>query len=66
MTKGTHLASFFYRVQKRRGQRKATMATAHFILRIIYHMLKEKLSYEELGDQYLPKQPNKLDYLVKK
>jgi transposase len=65
-TKGTRLSSFYYRVQKRRGQRKATMATAHLILRIIYHMLKEKVPYEELGEEYLPKPSRKIDYFIKK
>jgi transposase len=65
-TKGTRLSSFFYRVQKRRGQKKVTVATAHLLLRIICHMIKERSSYFEMGSEYLPNQTGKVDYLVKK
>lgn len=60
------IASFFYRIQKRRGQKKATIATAHLILRIAYHVLKERVPYGELGWDYLPNRDRKLNYWIKK
>lgn len=65
-SKGTRLASFFYRVQKRRGQKKATMATAHLLLRIIYHMLKNNITYQEFGWDYLQDQDRVVDYWIKR
>ncbi|ERI10633.1 transposase [Aneurinibacillus aneurinilyticus ATCC 12856] len=65
-SKGTRLSSFFYRVQKRRGQKKATMATAHLILRIIYHMLKNNITYQEFGWDYLQEQSRVVDYWIKR
>jgi transposase len=65
-TKGTRLASFFYRVQKRRGQKKATMATAHLLLRIIYHMLQDRVPYQELGWEYVPNPTRGVEYWIRK
>ncbi|MCA0754198.1 IS110 family transposase [Paenibacillus sp. N4] len=65
-SKGTRLASFFYRIQKRRGQRKATIATAHLILRIIYRMLKDSTPYREVGWDYLPSATSSVDFWIKK
>ncbi|WP_214626553.1 IS110 family transposase [Paenibacillus agaridevorans] len=65
-SKGTRLASFFYRIQKRRGQRKATIATAHLILRIIYRMLKERVAYREKGWDYLTSSTLSVEYWIKK
>jgi len=65
-SKGTRLASFFYRIQKRRGQRKATIATAHLILRIIYRMLKDRVAYREIGWDYLTSSTPSVEYWIKK
>lgn len=64
--KDCRIASFFYRVQKRRGQKKATIATAHLILRIAYHVLKERVPYHEVGWDYLPNRDRTLSYWIKK
>ena len=64
--KNCRIASFFYRIQKRRGQKKATIATAHLILRIAYHVLKERVSYQELGSDYLPNRDRTMSYWIKK
>jgi transposase len=64
--KGSRLSSYFYRIQKRRGQKKATMATAHLILRIIYHMLKNKVVYQEMGWEYLEDQERAVKYWIKR
>lgn len=65
-TKDSRLSSFYYRLVKRRGPKKANMALAHLILRIIYQMLKTKTTYNELGWNYLPSKERKVDYFVKK
>lgn len=63
--KGSRTASFYYRIVKRRGPKKANMALAHLLLRIIYRMLLNKVPYEELGWDYLPKKEKSLDYWVR-
>ena len=37
---------------KRMGKKKALVAVGHSILVMIYHVLKNKASYEELGGDY--------------
>ncbi|GHO89431.1 transposase [Dictyobacter formicarum] len=48
----TYLAAQYHRFARRKGKRRAVMAVAHSILTIIYHVLKEKKPYEELGEDY--------------
>ena len=48
-TKGTYLASQYARLKGRRGHAKATVAVAHSILVIIYHVLSRGQPYSELG-----------------
>jgi transposase len=52
---GTYLRDKFYRLQARRGYKRAAVAVAHKILVSIYHMLSQKVSYNDLGDLYLDK-----------
>jgi len=40
------------------GKTKALIAIAHKMLVSIYHMLKEKTGYKELGNEYLLKYKN--------
>lgn len=63
--KGSRTASFYYRIVKRRGPKKANMALAHLLLRIVYQMLLNKVPYKELGWDYLPKKEKSLDYWVR-
>lgn len=42
------------------------MALAHLILRMIYHMLSQRVPYKELGWDYLPKKEKSLDYWIRK
>lgn len=51
-TKHTYLAAQFRRLATRRGVKRATMAVAHTILVIAYHMLKNRRPYQELGGDY--------------
>jgi len=51
-TKNTYLVAQFRRLAARRGVKRATMAVAHTILVIAYHMLKNGCQYQELGGDY--------------
>lgn len=51
-TKGTYLSALYKRIARRRGKKRATVAVAHAILVILYHMLKNRISYYELGADY--------------
>jgi transposase len=53
--KGTFLAGKYRRLVKRMGKKKALIAVAHSLLVIIYHLLKEKVGYQELGADYQEK-----------
>jgi transposase len=47
--KDAHLAAVYRRLAVRRGKQKAIMAVAHRLLVAIYHMLKERVPYREIG-----------------
>lgn len=49
--KGTHLRAKFYRIKSRRGAGKAVIAVAASILGAVFHILKNRVPYKELGDQ---------------
>lgn len=51
--KDSRLAARYRRVMRHRGHKKAVVAVAHTILVIIYHLLKDQVSYQELGATYL-------------
>lgn len=51
--KDSRLAARYRRIMRHRGHKKAVMAVAHTILVIIYHLLKDQVSYQELGATYL-------------
>jgi transposase len=42
------IGQHFRRIRKRRGDKKACVATGHLILRIIYAMMKNKTAYKEV------------------
>lgn len=48
-SKNTFLAAQYHRLAGRRGNKRAAVAVAHSILVIVYHILKEGTSYQELG-----------------
>jgi transposase len=52
-TKGTYLAAQYRRLAARRGKKRALVALGHTILGIIYHVLKDRTTYRELGPDYL-------------
>ena len=52
--KDTHLAAVYRRLAARRGKQRAIMAVAHRLLVAIYHMLKDRVPYRELGTAPVP------------
>lgn len=52
-TKNTYLSSQYHRLAARRGKKRAAMAVAHTILVIIYHLIRNNTSYQDLGVNHL-------------
>jgi transposase len=52
-TKASALRARFYRVKARRGHKKAVIATGHQILKIAYHVMRDGVTYHELGADYV-------------
>ena len=50
--KGTALQARYFRVKRHRGHKKAVVATAHQILEISYYLLRDQVTYRELGADY--------------
>lgn len=51
-TKHTYLSSQYRRLASRRGKKRALVAVGHTILVMIYHLLREGTTYQELGGDY--------------
>jgi len=51
-TKSGYLKAQYLRLKARRGPKKAAIAIAASILTIIYHMLRDGTSYQDLGPEY--------------
>ena len=51
-TKGTYLAAQYHRLVGRRGKNRAAVAVGHTILIALYHMLRDGVTYEDLGPLY--------------
>ena len=51
-TKDTYLGAQFRRLAARRGAKKASIAVAHSILVIVYHLLHHDCPYADLGSNY--------------
>ena len=51
-TKNTYLGALYRRLAPRRGTRKALVAVGHAILVIVYHVLKRREPYQDLGANY--------------
>jgi transposase len=67
-TKDTYLAARFRRLAARKGKKRAIVAVAHTILVSMYHMLKNKQTYRELGADFLDRRhaENVKRYLLKR
>ena len=50
--KDNYLSAQYHRLAHRIGKQKATMAVAHSIIVIIYHMLRDNQPYSDLGATY--------------
>lgn len=52
-TKGTYLSNKYKSLAGRRGKKKAIIAVGHKILIAVYFILRDKVAYQELGENYL-------------
>ena len=60
-TKGTYLSAQYHRLAARRGKKRAVVALGHTLLVIVYHVLKDQATYQELGADYLDRlEPERL------
>jgi transposase len=50
--KDNYLSAQYHRLARRIGKKKAIIAVSHSIIVIIYHMLRDKKSYLDLGSTY--------------
>ncbi len=56
-TKETYLSAHYKRLARTSGKNKAVVAVGHTMLVIMYHMIKNRTPYKELGEEYF----NKID-----
>lgn len=50
--RGTALQARYYRIKRHRGHKKAVVAVGHHILEIAYYVMRDKVTYRELGADY--------------
>jgi len=62
-SKDTYLSAQYRRIASRRGGNRAAVAVGHSILVMIYHMLKKRETYKELGSDYFDQR--KKDSVIK-
>ena len=67
-TKDSYLGAQYHRLAGRRGKKRALVAVAHTLLVIIYHIIKYRVDYRDLGaDYFLRLEPDRQKrYLVKR
>jgi len=53
--KGSYFGAQYRRIAPRQGKKKALVAVAHSMAVAIYHILKNKTAYIELGDNFFDK-----------
>ncbi len=51
-SKGTYLHAQYHRLARRRGKYRAILAVAHSVVVIVYHMLRDRRPYADLGADY--------------
>src|SRR6188768_3578562 len=51
-TKGSALQARYQRVRRHRGHKKAVVAVGHQILEIAYYIMRDGVTYDELGADY--------------
>lgn len=52
-TKNTYFSARYKRLAARRGKKRALVAIAAEMLKVVYHMLKDGTVYQELGADYM-------------
>jgi hypothetical protein len=52
-SKGTFYKARYHKLAARRGKKRAIIGIGHSILKSVYHILKDKCEYVELGERYL-------------
>jgi len=52
-TKNTYYSARYHRLAARRGKKRALIAVGHSILKSVYHIIRGKEKYKELGADYL-------------
>ena len=52
-TKNSFYSARYHRLAARQSKKKAIIAIGHSILKSVYHILKDKCEYKELGADYL-------------
>lgn len=67
-THDTYLRAQYHRLAGRRGKKRALVAVAHSLLVVIYHIIKYRVDYHDLGpDYFLRLEPQRhKHYLVKR
>jgi transposase len=65
--KGSYYRAKYYALKARLGPKKAIIAVAHRILKAIYHVIKDRVSYRDLGEAYLleKNRDSKIRYLTR-
>lgn len=64
--KQSRMRSYYQRLKTSQGSKRAIVATAHLLLRIIYQMLSKKEPYLELGQDYLNREIRVIRKWIKK
>ena len=59
-SKDTFLAAQYHRLARRLGSKRAAMAVAHTILVIVYHLIRDETTYQELGATYHDQRAQKI------
>ncbi|GHO97538.1 IS110 family transposase [Reticulibacter mediterranei] len=54
-TRDNYLSAQYHRIARRRGKQKAIVAVSHSVLVILYHVLRNKQPYHDLGADYFAK-----------
>jgi transposase len=54
-TKDNYLSAQYHRLARKRGKKKAVVAVSHSVLVILYHILRDKRPYSDLGADYFDK-----------
>jgi len=51
--KGSYYRDKYYRLKARRGAKRAIVAVAHRLLKAIYHIIRDGVSFRDLGEDFL-------------